>query len=148
MNYKFLISFPYISSWRLTFKLVHMLNMNYLTSICTILNAVLFVNCEISKALRDYIDNKNRLQKYSVTKLIDYEKNRSTFMEENLFLQLKDAVSVINTTYMKEKVLNVSVFQKANHEFDCRIKKINNETIVEGYSINMLKDLQDILHFK
>lgn len=125
-----------------------MLNMNYLTSICTILNAVLFVNCEISKALRDYIDNKNRLQKYSVTKLVDYEKNRSTFMEENLFLQLKDAVSVTNTTYMKQKVLNVSVFQKVNHEFDCRIRKINNETIVEGYSINMLKDLQDILHFK
>lgn len=113
-----------------------------------ILNAVLFVNCEISKALRDYIDNKNRLQTYSVTKLVDYEKNRSTFMEENLFLQLKDAVSVTNTTYMKGRVLNVSVFQKTNHEFDCRIKKINNETIVEGYSINMLEDLQDILHFK
>lgn len=102
---------------------------------------------EITKSLREYIESKRNLQKYIVTTSVDYEKDQRVLVEENLILNLQDYVPINESFKLKDKVLNVSVFQ-TDQEYDCRIRKYKNETIISGYSIDLLRSIQDILHFK
>lgn len=111
--------------------------------------SIKLTNSELTSFLREYIERKRKLQKYSITTFVDYEKNQSGLIEENLYLNLQDYVSINDSFHLKGKLLNISVFHNENHEFDCHIStNKNNETTIKGYSIELIKNLQEVLLFR
>lgn len=86
-----------------------------LLKILILTNAI--VDAAIPKRLYDYIKSNDRLDRYSLTLLMQFDKNSTNEWYEEKFY-LKKQVSGLNNSLLNGKVLNVAIC-KTEDENDC-----------------------------